>query len=285
MMRKGQKSLEMIVGMVILLVVASVVISMFLNIFQEPDVAEDTLSMSEIELECQEKCSTWKDETGSSSIAAAIDYCTSRFSHDANGDGTVTDVAGSGRNSYCEDGVHCFNVQSCEKSFEELDANKCRELMCEYYQDPANANNPSQESAGERIYAFFEPGVAEGDAGAGTCGINEITDDAGFEQPTWWSQNFGEGENGNFAEICEGFAGPSGPSNNIPDGVEDGCNAANGNDPVEVNGEYCHDDPLTVQNTQGAVPIDNSQINDQNIWDTIQNNCPSGTQAISCSDN
>ena len=86
MFRKGQKSLEMIIGLVILRVVAGVVISTFLNQFQDTPGSqyEDTLQQEEISRTCQSKCSAYKNtDAGVRSQTAAIDYCTSTFNYDS----------------------------------------------------------------------------------------------------------------------------------------------------------------------------------------------------------
>lgn len=191
---RGQMSLEMIVGFVILLVVASVTIGLFLNVV--PTGGDDIggtgqlRSLQEIRTQCQSRCQDWKTRSGDQALAAAIDYCTERFNYDENQDGSVSQTAGSGFNTYCEDGVHCFNVYECSKDFEDLTAEKCREIMCEYYQDEQNVEDPSQADAGQRVYRFFEPGVAETDRGAGTCGIRTVEDPTGARVNTWWNASF-----------------------------------------------------------------------------------------------
>ena len=282
MSRKGQKSLEMIIGLVILLVVASVVISMFLNIFQEPEIGQDTVELQEIQQECQSKCQDWQNSEDESSLSAALDYCQSTFEHDFNGDGTTSDVAGNGFNSYCEDGVHCFNVHTCDAGYDTLDYQLCRQLQCEYYTKINNdAFDPqAQQNVHEHIGTIYQQNV-------GSCDLANLQDQAGYSIATWYNQQGNEhdyysGTQGGY--VCEDeyarFTEDTATNNQV---FQDACDAAGGLNPVEVNGEYCHDDPLTVQQTSGAQPIDNGQINDQNIWDDVQSQCPSGTQAISCS--
>ncbi|MDY6777268.1 MAG: hypothetical protein SVU32_01260, partial [Candidatus Nanohaloarchaea archaeon] len=104
-------------------------------------------------------------------------------------DGSTSQVAGNGFNSYCEDGVHCFNIHECSDDFVKLDAETCKNLMCKYYQSSRVISNPSKSKAGRRIYLLYQPGVAEGNRGAGTCGMNYITDATGLSIKTWWSTN------------------------------------------------------------------------------------------------
>ncbi len=200
--RRGQMSLEFIIGMVILLIVAVVVINLVLNTINTNELPY-TRDRATIEQACQQRCLDWQ-QAGSSAQSEAVEYCTQRFNLDADGDGSLQEVSGSGRNSYCEDGVHCFNVHDCRTDFEELDAAKCREIMCRYYQDtsvvPSAQANPTD--AGRRVYRFFEPGVAEGNRGAGTCGLPSLEDATGLEIRTWWSNNFQPDTPGDYATIC-----------------------------------------------------------------------------------
>jgi hypothetical protein len=184
-LRKGQKSLEMIIGLVILLVVAGVVISTFLNQFQDNPGSqyEDTLQEEEIKRTCQSKCSTYKTASGIRAQTAAIDYCTSTFNYDADGDGTLSETAGRLYNSYCEDGVKCFNLQTCEVGRNNLDAERCKQIMENYYTSSEVGLNSSQ--AESRIAEWYTPN-GEGDKTIGTCNLGEA------EQTTWYSSNFGD---------------------------------------------------------------------------------------------
>jgi hypothetical protein len=184
MFRKGQKSLEMIIGLVILLVVAGVVISTFLNQFQDTPGSqyEDTLQQEEISRTCQSKCSAYKNtDAGVRSQTAAIDYCTSTFNYDSDGDGTLTETAGRLYNSYCEDGVKCFNVHTCEVGQETLNAERCKEVMQNYYNSSEVGLNMSETNG--RIAEWYQPN-GEGDKTIGTCGLQEM------EEVTWYSQHF-----------------------------------------------------------------------------------------------
>ncbi|AOV94777.1 hypothetical protein AQV86_02520 [Nanohaloarchaea archaeon SG9] len=183
MFRKGQKSLEMIIGLVILLVVAGVVISTFLNQFQDNpgDQYENTLQQEEISRTCQSKCSEYKSAQGVRGQTAAIDYCTSTFNYDADGDGTLSETAGRLYNSYCEDGVKCFNVHTCEIGQEQLNAERCKEVMKNYY--TSSEVGQSEEEANNSIAEWYQPN-GESDKTIGTCGLDEI------EEVTWYSQNF-----------------------------------------------------------------------------------------------
>jgi len=181
--RKGQKSLEMIIGLVILLVVAAVVISMFLNIFQEPDVGQDSVELEKIRQQCSQACDSWKSQ----GLTGAVEYCTMKFVYDENGDGNTRQVVRNGYNSYCEDGVHCFNVHTCSPSFETLDAEKCRELLCQAFQQN-QGEDPS--GASTRIQDYFDP--ANEQTGVGSCDLANLQDPTGSQLYTWYNAPSGE---------------------------------------------------------------------------------------------
>lgn len=187
-MRKGQKSLEMIIGLVILLVVAAVVISMFLNIFQEPQIGQQTVERQKIEQTCSSLCQDWQESSGRASLSAAIEYCQRTFVFDSDDDGTTREIAGSGFNSYCENGVHCFNVQTCEAGFETLDYQKCRQLMCEYYTSVnGDPYDPRRErNVHDHIARLFSPQNEQ--TGVGTCNLADQQDSAGYTISNWYNQ-------------------------------------------------------------------------------------------------
>ena len=197
MLRKGQKSLEMIVGLIILLVVAAVVISMFLNIFTEPDIGQDAMEEQEIIQECDSLCQSWQGSQGETAMSNAIEYCTKNFVHDATGDGSTTSVAGSGYNSYCEDGTYCFNKHTCESGRTTLDAERCRELMCEYY---VTVDLPLDHGEGiedlehgielvERAENRIEEIFLSEEKGIGSCDLVGLEDNAGYSVDTWYSNS------------------------------------------------------------------------------------------------
>jgi hypothetical protein len=186
MSRKGQKSLEMIIGLVILLVVAGVVISTFLSQFQDTpgDQYDSTLEAEEISRQCTAKCADYKDATGIQAQTAAIDYCTSNFVLDENGDGTIAGTAGVGYNRYCEDGVKCFHKHTCQTGSTTLNAERCAEIMFNYYNSTQIGENANQADAS--IDSLYDQGnnPQQTDNTIGTCGLDEVSG------PTWWSENF-----------------------------------------------------------------------------------------------
>jgi hypothetical protein len=227
--RKGQKSLEMIIGLVILLVVAGVVISTFLNQFQDNPGSqyEDTLQQEEIKRTCQSKCSAYKSASGIRAQTAAIDYCTSTFNYDADGDGTLSETAGRLYNSYCEDGVKCFNIQTCEIGRTTLDAERCKEVMQNYYTSSEVGLNTSQ--AESRIAKWYQPN-GEGQKTIGSCNLDEA------EQTTWYSSNFGDLEVISDDTVSEGDSGDSGDSGDDGDDSGDTTYASTEDEWCQTNG-------------------------------------------------
>jgi len=187
---KGDMSLEMIVKFLVLLVAAAVVIAMFLNVFPSgsPDVGntQEIQDEQKIKTACQQVCDRWKRGSGLTAASAAVDYCTRRFSFDADGDNTVArQYGGSGYNTYCQDGVHCFNLHECTKSYQTLDAETCADIMCDYYSNPEVVPSGVDENA--RVEEAFAP-VSEDNRGVGTCGLQDAQGPGG-DINTWWEQN------------------------------------------------------------------------------------------------
>lgn len=180
---KGQKSLEMVIGLVILLVVAGTVISVFLGQFENTpgDEFESEVELQEIERQCESTCNDFADRSGIESRAEAVQYCTQRFSADITGSGDTRDVAGSLYNSYCEDGIHCFNVHECSVGPTTLNADGCEDIIYEYYTVDLGMDSSEAE---DEIVEWYSPDVNEGDRGIGSCGLDEVEDE------TWWHVEF-----------------------------------------------------------------------------------------------
>lgn len=191
----GQMSLEFIVKLLLLLVVAAVVIGMFIGMFpgdaEEIGGVDGLQEETEIVSECQQVCDRWRRATGTDAASHAVEYCTQRFVYDADGTGQVQgETGGTGYNTYCQDGVRCFNLHECDHDFTTLDADTCNDIMCDYFQDPDIVDDPSAANAGERVHSFFELGVAEHNSGAGTCGLDDVEGPGGHDINTWWDDNF-----------------------------------------------------------------------------------------------
>ena len=86
-----------------------------------------------------EKVSETKPET----LPRIIEYCSQTFSWNKNNNGLRNDVVYNGYNSYCEDGVRCFNVMNCRVNQMDIDANTCRKAFERYYRE-VNKDNSSE---------------------------------------------------------------------------------------------------------------------------------------------
>lgn len=225
---KGQMSLEMIIGLVILLVVAGIVISLFLNVFQGQNLeqlGQDTQDMQKVEEQCNRLCSNWKESEGTKSLSAAREYCLKTFKIDVNGDNSIGARIGNSFNSYCESGVHCFNVQSCETGRQNLNYEKCRKLLCEYYTkingDPYSLGEPN--NVHDHIAKLMgETSDGREYVGKGSCDLNmgDFEDSAEYPIANWYDQerakyDFYQEDSG---QLPEGEGGGEGPG--LPSGDE-----------------------------------------------------------------
>jgi hypothetical protein len=130
---KGQMSLEMVIGLVILLVVAGVVISLLLQQFSDPgpDI-ENPMEIREFLAECERLCED-KD----------IEYCNYYYEGndwDNNGIGNELIKIGDQKWDVCEDRVYCFFVQPCKKRFGDQPIKGCAQALCNNYKQKYNGN-------------------------------------------------------------------------------------------------------------------------------------------------
>ena len=127
---KGQASLEMVVGLIILLVVAGVVIGLvihYINPKHMPSPGEK-LSITEFLTNCESYC---KDMN-------SLEYCRSYYpGSDWDKNGVRHEIVEVGKYNWatCEDRVYCFLVEPCEDRFGSgLNVmEKCRKLLCQTY--------------------------------------------------------------------------------------------------------------------------------------------------------
>lgn len=187
---KGQKSLEFVIGLVILLVVAGTVISVFLDQFENDpgDQWEGQIEEQQIQSECNSLCNQYEQRSGSAGRSAALEYCTNRYEADLTDSGNTDEIAGGFTNQYCEDGIHCFNVADCSVGRTNLDADGCEELLREHYTEevglPLNSSDPDKRTASKEIASWYNPDETEGNRGIGSCELDEVQVD------TWWHLHF-----------------------------------------------------------------------------------------------
>ena len=127
---KSQASLEMVVGLIILLVVAGVVISLVIYYISPKKMpkASEELSKTAFLTKCESYC---KD-------LQSVEYCRYYYpGSDWNKDGLSHKVVRVGKYEWptCEDRVYCFLVYPCEDRFGiGLNAlESCRKLLCNTY--------------------------------------------------------------------------------------------------------------------------------------------------------
>lgn len=137
---KAQASLEMVVGLIILLVVAGVVIGLVLHFIKPsslPNTGEQINKQSFL-TNCQSYC----DDTTSN---GAVNYCKYYWGSeetgtltpkDWNGNGVKNEMITVGMWVTCEDKIYCFLIQPCDKFGDggKATLQKCKRLLCQYYE-------------------------------------------------------------------------------------------------------------------------------------------------------
>ncbi len=172
------------------LIFFGVIVSMFLNTFCcQPSL--NYADESEIESECESKCQSFQDATGEDYFRRAFDYCRATFIYDADKSGVAEgQIYEQGYNSFCQDGVKCFNKHQCFRDGNQslvLDAEGCIDIMCEYIDNNLemfsdDGEEPETDAIIEHIFRNDEPGK-----GVGTCDLQELEDASGYKIDTWYS--------------------------------------------------------------------------------------------------
>jgi len=133
---KAQASLETVVGLIILLVVAGVVISLviyFINPEKLPETKQQ-LERTAFLTNCESYCNNLD----------SLEFCRYYFEGDWDKDGLTHQIVKIGKYNWptCEDRVYCFLVKPCEERFGTGLAvmTKCRDVLCQAYME--KYNNP-----------------------------------------------------------------------------------------------------------------------------------------------
>jgi len=154
-MMKGQMSLEMIIGLLILLVVAAVVIRIFLQNVGTIGTLDDLRKANqykEFKQQCAALCSEYE---ASGTRAAAAKYCSTKFRG-------VTNLKQDLLNkplpsdtkiglSVCPNAIYCFHVQQCETDAGVIDWADCRAILCQAYYDTYNDYGKASQKVQEII--------------------------------------------------------------------------------------------------------------------------------------
>lgn len=146
--KKGQASLEMIVGLIILLVIAAVVIAMALNVLKTPELGPS--EADKFVQDCNSLCTANN----------VHEYCTKKFTgiswnKDTRATGELVDV-----NIWkaCEGGIYCFLATDCDKFGGSADLDYCRSFLCQTYTDQYGNTN----DASARLQEIFSVSGKEG---------------------------------------------------------------------------------------------------------------------------
>jgi len=137
--KKGEKSLNMIFGLFILLIISLVVLSLFFKFTEKSagvmkGTQEEFFSKQEIqkaENECEVLCSEIND------VDSALEFCRKFQKIDFDGDKSVSTLtpASKGRWMFCEDRIPCFILTNCVLEPAVYDGTKCRGILKEYRPD------------------------------------------------------------------------------------------------------------------------------------------------------
>ena len=161
---KGQMSLEMIIGLLILLVVAAVVIKLFLNSTQGLGMQQYTqaLQYRNFKAKCESLCT---DYLGGGNVAAAAQFCFTKLTGDSdlNRNGKIDAFAAETKLLFiCEDSVYCFQVYNCKTDTGNIEWADCRQILCNAYydtiKDSPSISNP-WEVANTKVKNLFPNGI------------------------------------------------------------------------------------------------------------------------------
>ena len=146
--RKGQMSLEMIIGLIILLVVAAVVIKIFMDKMSGDALSPpETLELEAFRQHCDALCTRYVDTNFAG--AEALAYCEKYFEIDLNKNGKIPGEAAKLEGyGLCEDRVYCFNIKQCNwgsSSRSRLTPEKCKDVMCDVYTDRYSSNDTAAQ--------------------------------------------------------------------------------------------------------------------------------------------
>ncbi len=156
--RKGDKSLEMIIGLMILLVVAAVVIKLFLNYVNPekvPTAPEEELAKKSFYSECETLCTKAMQQK-------SLEYCTTYFKgNDWNHNGIPNEKITVGATAFwdvCEDRIYCFHVVDCSSSDRKIGINECKQLLCNAAEEKYG-NNPTLKT--NYLNGLIQPGSCD----------------------------------------------------------------------------------------------------------------------------
>ncbi|MEM7826987.1 MAG: hypothetical protein QXQ40_02055 [Candidatus Aenigmatarchaeota archaeon] len=183
---KAQMSLEMIIGLLILLVVAAVVIRMFLSSMQPIEdlkkYKESSTEFKEFQIKCEGFC---REYSASGNLAHAALFCSTRLlparTQKLLSPGRVDVIESQEGFAFiepwpvCEDAIFCFHFFDCGE-YGWITWSDCREILCEYYGKRYNDSSVASQKVVEVMQdkAKYPWGSCE------------------LRGETWWSRYFGD---------------------------------------------------------------------------------------------
>jgi hypothetical protein len=127
---KAQLTLETIIMLVVLLVLAGVMITLILTTLRPPSSPEKVLSKKEFLSQCENYCND-PDKV--------VEYCRLYWNgNDWNGNKVPYELIQVGAYNWytCEDRIYCFLLQPCERLGTGLDLiRRCKDILCGIYLD------------------------------------------------------------------------------------------------------------------------------------------------------
>ena len=177
-------SLEMIIGLLILLVVAFTMIRLFLGNIGAIENIKDvtkTTTFRNFQSKCEQYCT---DFLSSGNPASGVKFCSEKLykigtSNSLGLKGVVDvikpeDIQATEALPVCEDGIYCFHVTPCETEEGSVEWSTCKSILCNYfyktYKDMAKASQKVRESM---------------DGGPGTCALPKDPSE------NWYLRDFG----------------------------------------------------------------------------------------------
>ena len=136
---KAQASLEMVVGLIILLVVAGVVISLVLHFIKPENIPsqENVMKLRDFQSKCEEYCKDYD------SIEYCRYYATVDWDKNAEPSDLLTNPTPGEFWPTCEKRLYCFLAFPCKDRFGSggLDTlAKCKKLLCQHYENKYGDN-------------------------------------------------------------------------------------------------------------------------------------------------
>lgn len=223
---RGQASLEMVVGLIILLVVAGVVIGLVMQTMSKSNL--EAVSQGDAAKKFIEGCSVSCDTKNT------MEYCTAKFSGEQwNKNDIKGELVNMNEWDFCEDGAYCFLVTDCDEFGGNRDIEYCRKFLCQTYINKYG-NAAAASTKLKEIFSVSQnlAGCCRKEKDGSTTCYSQLS-----AQDKWFQKGFGD----------YGFCGSSGgkvyDGNDCGDGVCDpDVGETASNCPDDCTGQpYCGD--------------------------------------------